>query len=250
MDANNESQTSRWVDERLAALAPHGEWQPDTVNGLARLRAKRGAAGSPRARRWMFAAAVAVAACLCLVALPAPRTLAQRCVDCSVAIWDSLSASAPVRADVKPEKDRKLAPDFTLEDAGGKSVKLSDFRGKVVLLNFWATWCHGCKIEIPWFIGFQQAYRERDFVVLGVAFDADGWKSVRPYMEEKKVNYRMMLGNDAIADLYGGLQGLPETYVIDRAGRIAATHVGLITESGYRAEIEALLDEQPRDLTK
>ena len=146
-----------------------------------------------------------------------------------------------VNAAVKPEGDRKTAPDFTLTDDSGKSVKLSSFKGKVVLLNFWATWCGPCKVEIPWFIEFQQAYRGQDLVILGVAFDDDGWKSVKPYMTEKKMNYRVMVGNDDIAKMYGGVESLPTTLMIDKTGKIASTHVGLVSKSDYKLEIETLL---------
>jgi peroxiredoxin len=136
----------------------------------------------------------------------------------------------------------QLAPDFTLTDHTGKPVKLSDFRGKVVLLNFWATWCGPCKAEIPWFVEFQQQYRNRDLVVLGVSFDEDGWTSVRPYMQEKKMNYRVMIGNDEVAQLYGGVEALPFTVIIGRDGRIASSHTGLVSKSKYQTEIEELLD--------
>ncbi|MBZ5605331.1 MAG: TlpA family protein disulfide reductase [Acidobacteriia bacterium] len=149
-------------------------------------------------------------------------------------------------AAVKPEKDRKVAPDFTLKDANGNLVKLSDYRGKVVLLNFWATWCGPCKIEIPWFIDFQQQYRDRDFAILGVSFDDDGWKSVKPYIEQKKINYRVMIGTEELSTLYGGIDSLPTTFLIDRTGRVAKMHMGLVGKDEYQSEIQDLLNgKQP-----
>ena len=134
-----------------------------------------------------------------------------------------------------------MAPDFTLNDASGTPVKLSGFKGKLILLNFWATWCTPCKREIPWFMEFQQTYRDRGLVVLGVSFDEDGWKSVKPYLDEAKVNYRVMIGNDELAQLYGGLKSLPATLIIDKSGRIASTHVGVVSKGEYETEIETLL---------
>src|SRR5580658_9276819 len=100
-----------------------------------------------------------------------------------------LAACSVFEADwpsIKDEKDRKPAPDFALTDADGKVAKLSDYRGKVVLLNFWATWCGPCEVEIPWFIQFQKEYRDRDFAVLGVSEDEDGWKQVKPFIAREK----------------------------------------------------------------
>jgi len=139
----------------------------------------------------------------------------------------------------------KPAPDFTLTDATGASVKLSDLKGKVVLLNFWATWCGPCKVEIPWFISFQQQYKDQNFAVLGVAFDDDGWEAVKPYIAEHKINYRIMVGNDALDKAYGGIESLPTTFVIGRDGRIVNRHVGLISKSTYEQEIARLLKEKP-----
>jgi cytochrome c biogenesis protein CcmG/thiol:disulfide interchange protein DsbE len=123
-----------------------------------------------------------------------------------------------VRAAVKPESERKPAPDFTLKDSSGATVKLSDYRGKVVLLNFWATWCGPCKIEIPWFMEFEKAYKDRKFAVLGVSLDDDGWESVRPYIESHKINYRVMVGTEELSQLYGSVDSLPTTFM-RRPGR-------------------------------
>jgi peroxiredoxin len=151
-------------------------------------------------------------------------------------------SETPVKAAVKAEKDRKSAPDFTLKDSNGATVKLSDYRGKVVLLNFWATWCGPCKIEIPWFIDLEQKYKDQGFSVLGVSMDEDGWEVVKPYIENRKVNYRVVLGDDIVGNLYGGIESLPTTYMIDRDGRIASIHIGLVSKKDYETEIMHLLE--------
>jgi peroxiredoxin len=158
------------------------------------------------------------------------------------------SSSDSVRAaSVKNETSRKNAPNFALKDADGRTVKLSDYKGKVVLLNFWATWCGPCKIEIPWFIDFEQKYKDRGFAVLGVSMDDDGWSAVKPYIAEKKLNYRVLLGNDTVGDQYGGVDSLPTTFLLDRNGKVAATHIGLVSKSDYQNEILLLLDDKHDD---
>jgi peroxiredoxin len=138
-------------------------------------------------------------------------------------------------------QDRKLAPDFTLKDAEGTAVKLSDYRGKVVLLNFWATWCGPCALEIPWFKEFEQQYKSQGFDVLGVSMDEDGWKAVKPYLAEHKLNYRVVLGDDSVTQLYGGVDSLPTTFIVDRDGKVAYVHVGLAGKNEYLSEIQTLL---------
>jgi peroxiredoxin len=153
----------------------------------------------------------------------------------------SKSSNAPVATNLTSATERKTAPGFLLKDANGATVNLADYKGKVVLLNFWATWCGPCKVEIPWFIEFQQQYKDRDFTVIGVSMDDDGWKSVTPYVTEHKINYPIVIGNDQVSQLYGGIDSLPTTYIVDRAGRVAATHVGLVDRSDYLNEILNLL---------
>ena len=148
---------------------------------------------------------------------------------------------------LKADSKRQVAPEFALKDAGGKLVHLSDFKGKVVLLDFWATWCGPCNIEIPWFMEFERKYKDRGFEVLGVSMDDDGWKAITPFVERKKINYRIVLGDDKTGDLYGSVEALPTTFVIDREGRIASVHVGLSGRKDFEDAIEKLLDDAPVD---
>ena len=249
LNSSNELDASRWVDDELAALGPNEEWQPDLHRGLTllreqRVRRKRGG------RRWTWVAAGALATCLSLMATPVTRAFAQRCLSaCAsgtgwVRQFLTAESSSQILSNVyiKPE-NRTLAPDFTLNDSRGSPVRLSQLRGDVVLLNFWATWCGPCKVEIPMFIAFQQEYRDRRFMVLGVALDDEGWSAVRPYANAKKINYPVMVDDNRISDLFGGLKAVPTTLIIDRQGRIAATHIGLCQRREYEGDIRAVLNE-------
>lgn len=145
-----------------------------------------------------------------------------------------------VPADTTPARSCKVAPDFTLNDAKGALVRLSDYKGKVVLLDFWATWCHGCKIEIPWYMEFQSKYKDKGLSVIGVAMDDDGWKSVRPFVEEQKINYVIVVGNENVGKQYE-IDQMPVTLLIDRHGKIAASHAGMVEKAAFEKEIQALL---------
>jgi cytochrome c biogenesis protein CcmG/thiol:disulfide interchange protein DsbE len=147
-------------------------------------------------------------------------------------------------ASLKPDKDRHTAPDFTLKDADGKTVHLADYKGKVVLLDFWATWCGPCRIEIPWFIDLERKEKDKGFEVLGVSMDDNGWEDVKPFLAQMKVNYRVVIGDDDVSKAYGGVEDLPTTFLIDRQGKIAAIHIGLDAgRKEFEDGIQELLQE-------
>jgi len=159
-------------------------------------------------------------------------------------LW-SCSGTQPVNAQAQSIKNRKPAADFTLRDANGSAVKLSDYRGKVVLLNFWATWCGPCTLEIPWFVEFEREYKTQGLAIVGVSMDEEGWNAIKPYVAEHKMNYRVLLGDDSVSQLYGGVDSLPTTFIIDRAGKVAfPPHIGLAGKNEYLKEIQSLLGEQ------
>ena len=135
----------------------------------------------------------------------------------------------------------KPATDFSLADINGKQVRLSELKGNVVLLNFWETWCAPCRVEMPWFVDFQQKYKDRGFVVLAVSLDAEGWKVVKPFAEKFQLNFPVVVGDNSLVEKYGGLSVLPTSFVIDKEGNIRSRHDGLRSKADWEAEIESLL---------
>jgi peroxiredoxin len=155
-----------------------------------------------------------------------------------LAVCFVLPARAP--ADLTEANSRKTAVDFTLNDSKGASVKLSDYKGRVVLLDFWGTFCGLCKVEIPWFTEFQNKYKGSGLSVVGVSLDKS-WESVRPYLEEKKVNYTVVIGNWELAKRFGIVNALPGTLLIDRDGKVADLHVVMVNKEAFEGEIRVLL---------
>ncbi len=135
----------------------------------------------------------------------------------------------------------KLLPGFRLEDQSGTQVTNREVEGKVVLLNFWATWCGPCRTEMPWFVEFQDRYGESGFTVLAVSMDQQGWEVVRPFIEQQGLNFPVFVGDRDFGDAFGGVDVLPITFIVDRTGKITARHRGLVDKSEYEREIEALL---------
>ena len=146
-------------------------------------------------------------------------------------------ATAACPADAKPAN-----LNFTLKDVDGKDVKLASLKGKVVLLDFWATWCGPCKIEIPWFIEFQNKYGKDGLQVVGVSVD-DTQAKLKPYVAQMKMNYVVLQGldHDDIQDAYGPMFGIPVTVVISRDGKMCAKHTGLTSKDRFETEIKSLL---------
>lgn len=159
----------------------------------------------------------------------------------------SLSVSAAKRD--APDSG-KPAPELTLKDLDGKDLSLTQFKGKVVLVNFWATWCEPCKVEIPELIELQQKYGAKGFTVLGVAMDDEGRSVVAPFVGKERfdvnggqsqMNYPIVIGNDAAADKFGGLIGYPTSVLIDRDGKQVKSITGLISYDDISKAIESHL---------
>lgn len=181
--------------------------------------------------RWIVAAAAALA--LAIFTLPPTRTLTVE----PPAPGESAEAEAACDDDARP------APlDFKLADMNGDEVDLASFRGKVILLNFWATWCGPCKIEIPAFVELQEEFGDRGFQVLGLSVD-DTPERIRPFAEEFAVNYPMLvgLGRDDFQEAYGPIWGLPVSFWIDRRGTLCKTHMGIASKDEFEHALRALL---------
>lgn len=136
------------------------------------------------------------------------------------------------------------APDFTLASLDGKTLKLSDFHGKAVLLNFWATWCEPCKIEMPWFVELQKKYEAQGFTVLGVAMDDASSSEIADFAKKMGVNYPIVIGKEAVGDQYGGIPYLPSTFYIDRDGKVVERVFGLVSRSEIESNIQKAMGSQ------
>lgn len=142
------------------------------------------------------------------------------------------------------------APDIPIDTLDGKEVRLSQYKGKVVLVNFWATWCEPCRMEIPWMIEFQQKFGPKGFTILGVSMDEEGKKVVAPFVAKQRfdvdgkqeaMNYPILLGNDKISNKFGGIIGLPTSMLFSRDGKKMKTVIGLINHDQMEKTIEGML---------
>ena len=149
---------------------------------------------------------------------------------------DEQAASAACMADAKPAK-----LDFTMKDLDGKDVSLTSYKGKVILLNFWATWCGPCKAEIPGFVELQEKYKN-DLVVVGYSVDDEAPKA-RAFADEYKMNYPILLGEgrEDVQDAYGPIWGIPASFIISRDGKVCKKHLGIAPKAVFEREIKALL---------
>jgi peroxiredoxin len=167
----------------------------------------------------------------------------QRTIIAAIALALSFFAEPIISiADLTPPNARKVVPDFSLIDSQGTPIKLSTYKGRVVLPDFWATWCTGCKTGITWYMEFLDNYKDPGLSAIGVAMDEDGWKSVRPFLAEHKINYPIVIGSEELGNRFG-VSAMPVTLLIDRGGKIADKHVGMVNKAAFDREIQLLLKE-------
>lgn len=140
-------------------------------------------------------------------------------------------------------QDHAPAPDFSLTDLQGNKLQLSAYRGNVVLLDFWATWCAPCRAEIPYFVRLQKQYQAEGLRIIGISLD-DDVKPVREFYREFAMNYPVAMGNDKLAQQYGGILGLPVAFVIDRKGGIYRRHIGETDPATFDGDIRYLLQQR------
>lgn len=135
----------------------------------------------------------------------------------------------------------KPAPDFDLPDLDGNKVEFSSMKGKVLILDFWATWCPPCKEEIPHLVRLQTKYRDQGLQIVGLSLDAAGASVVKPFAEEHDVNYTMLIANDETAKKYGGVSMIPTTFVVDRSGVVVKRFIGYTAPEAFEEAILPLL---------
>ena len=135
----------------------------------------------------------------------------------------------------------KKASDFELKTSEGKTVQLSKLKGKVVLLNFWATWCGPCRAEIPDFLEVYKQYKEKGFEIVGVSLDEEGWSVVNPFVQQYKIKYPIVIGSGKLVKEYGGFEFIPTTFLIDKKGAIVHTFTGAVTKAELERRLKDIL---------
>jgi cytochrome c biogenesis protein CcmG/thiol:disulfide interchange protein DsbE len=136
---------------------------------------------------------------------------------------------------------QQKAANFSLKSADGTSYRLSKYKGKVVVINFWATWCGPCRQEIPDFIEAYKKYKKKGLEIIGISLDQDGWTKVIPYVKESNINYPVVLGDEQVVQNYGGIDAIPTTFIVDRKGNIVARQTGIMSLRQLEAKLKPLL---------
>ena len=236
MATRDDIDLARWIDDRLAVLNPPDAWNPDEARGVARLRQRRTIAARRRRRRTWGAI---VAGTILLLVMPTPiiRGFAHACGEF---VRRTISGGEASHATEAGQRAQLL--DTELRDVNGQVFRVSDYRGRVVLLTYWSTTCRQCLSEMNWFTEFQRTFGDQRFAIVGVAVDQGGSEAVSRFLADRPVDYRIVLGDRDIAQLHG-TRSIPTTFILDRTGRIAVRHVGYCSKREFESDIRTVLAE-------
>ncbi len=133
------------------------------------------------------------------------------------------------------------APNFKVQAADGSTIELAKLKGKIVVLNYWATWCGPCRMEIPGFIDVYKQYKGKGLEIVGISLDREGWKVVRPYIEKASINYPVVVADETLETAYGQIDAIPTTFVVDKHGNIVDKHVGYMDRASFEKLVKGLL---------
>lgn len=160
----------------------------------------------------------------------------------TLALLTRAAQPSELTTDLMAKQRRKPAPPFTLADVYGKPISLSTYKGRVVLLDFWAINCGGCKLELPWYIEFKNRYQDKGLSLIGLDMYGESPDVIKPFLHSAKIDYPIAVGSDALGAQYG-LREMPLTVLIDREGRIAEAHAGVVDKTHFENDIKRLLSE-------
>jgi peroxiredoxin len=247
MAITTKADAERWVAEGMLAPGSCPNRPPNTAPDLTHFGVRRTRLDRRR-RRWTWRAVTMAVVGLSVGGLFEPRARAEPRVDARMGavtrLGGKLGSGQPFTERAQAAADRRpMAPALNVVDAAGDRIDLGPLQGQVVLINFWATWCVPCKVEIPWFVDFQTRYRSQGFTVVGISQDKNGWADVLPFTQPLKMNYRLALATDRLLSAYGGVDVLPVTFLIDRRGRVAFKYIGISAKMDYEKSIAQLLAE-------
>jgi thiol-disulfide isomerase/thioredoxin len=168
---------------------------------------------------------------------------------------DLVPASSPDAMLTSSPLIGKPAPNFTLQDLSGKKISLDSYKGKALMINFWATWCGPCKIETPWLVELRNEYSPRGFEILGISAEDDdladndvkGWAkdkaAIASFVKQEHMSYPVLINGDSISNTYGGLEAMPTSFFVDRTGKVVAVQLGITSKDDMAAKIQKALAE-------
>jgi len=155
--------------------------------------------------------------------------------------WSILLIALTIGLVTSASAQQRKAANFSLKAADGTSYELSKYKGKVVIVNFWATWCGPCRKEIPDFIEAYKRYRSKGLEIIGISLDQDGWTKVIPFVKQSKINYPIVMGDEQVVENYGGFNAIPTTFIVDKDGNIVDQHAGTMSLKQLEAKLKPLL---------